>query len=96
MRSDPESRTIADSLEETKERHRRYLRAINSPTRRRILMILKEGDSTIKELDLGLDEKTLRWHLDILEYGFCVTKDERGDGIYYKITEEGRVIDYLE
>ena len=93
-----DSKTIGDSLEETKERHRRYLRAVNSPLRREILRALKEGDAMIETLQdrTGLDGKALEWHLSILEYGFCVEKDIREGEVFYKLTEEGGVVDYVE
>ena len=69
-----DSRTIGDSMEETKEYHVRYLRAVNNPIRRDILRVLKDGDATIEILQskTGLDPKTLEWHLSILEYGYCL------------------------
>ena len=93
-----DSRTIGDSLEETKEYHLRYLRAVNNPLRREILRVLKDGDATIEVLQsrTGLDEKTLEWHLSILEHGFCVEKEIRDGATFYKITQEGKVIDYVE
>ncbi len=48
-------------MEETKEYHVRYLRAINSPVRRDILRSLKEGEATIEALGerTGMEEKSL-------------------------------------
>ena len=40
--SSKDTHTIGDSLEETKEFHRRYQRAVNNPVRRRILVILMD------------------------------------------------------
>ena len=93
-----DSKTIGDSLEETKEYHLRYLRAVNNPLRREILRALKEGDATIEALQsrTGLDAKTLGWHLSILEHGFCVEKEIREGETFYKLTEEGKVVDYIE
>jgi len=34
--SDKDSKTIGDSMEETRDRHARYLRAVNNPVRRDI------------------------------------------------------------
>jgi DNA-binding transcriptional ArsR family regulator len=61
-------------MQETTEYHRRYLRAINNPMRRAILRCLQGGCQTISALTAitGLDAPTVRWHLDVLEYGFCV------------------------
>lgn len=93
-----DSRTIGDSLEETREYHLRYLRAVNNPLRREILRALKDGDATIEALRsrTGLDEKTLEWHLSILEHGFCVEKEIRDGATFYTITQEGKIIDYVE
>ena len=92
------SKTVADSMEETKERHRRYLRAVNNPIRRNILRSIEKGNTNIETIseDMGIDEKTLSWHLKILEDGFCVERVTNGDQEEYKLTQEGLVIDYLD
>ena len=63
-----DSKTIGDSMEETKEYHLRYLRAINNPLRREILRALKEGDANLETIQnrTGLDAKVVQWHLSIL------------------------------
>lgn len=96
--SGKDSKTIGDSMEETKEYHKRYLRAVNNPTRREILRALKDGEATLKALgkSMGLDSKTLEWHLGMLEHGFCVEKESRDGETYYKLTQEGTVVEYLE
>jgi DNA-binding transcriptional ArsR family regulator len=96
--SDKDSKTIGRSMEETKEYHVRYLRAVNNPLRREILRALKEGESTIVALGerMGLDSKALEWHLNILEHGFCVEKEDRDGDIVYAITQEGMVVDYVD
>ena len=96
--SEKKSKTIADSEVKTKEFHERYLRAVNSPLRRKILAALNEGNATVKELEAktGLDDIVLKWHLDFLEYGFCVEKEERRGLLVYKLTQEGKVVKYLE
>jgi len=93
-----DSKTIGDSLEETKEYHLRYLRAINNPLRREILRALKDGDATLETLQsmTELDARTLEWHLSILEHGFCVEKEVRDGETFYKLTQEGKVVDYVE
>lgn len=92
------SKTTNGSIEETRLYHERYLRAINSPLRRRILRVLKESSATLEELasKTGLSDETLKWHLNILEHGFCVEKENRQGKLVYKITQEGRVVDYVE
>jgi len=93
-----DSKTIGNSIEETRKYHTRYLRAINSPLRREILRALREGYSTIEDLQsrTGLDKDALNWHLSVLEHGFCIETDIKQGERFYKLTQEGRVIDYLE
>jgi DNA-binding transcriptional ArsR family regulator len=85
-------------MKETREYHENYLRAVNNPTRRKILRSLKDGKKTIIGLksDTGLDTTILKWHLDILEFGFCVEKNIKNGEKTYKITQEGEVVNYLD
>jgi DNA-binding transcriptional ArsR family regulator len=85
-------------MEETKEYHVRYLRAINSPLRRKILRAIKDSGVTLETLveRTGLDGKTLGWHLGILEHGFCIEKEERDGETIYTLTQEGLVVDYVD
>jgi DNA-binding transcriptional ArsR family regulator len=96
--SNRDSKTIGSSMAETRERHVRYLRAVNNPLRRKILNAIKDGYRTIEELksNLGLDETTLDWHMKVLEHGFCVEKEEQNGRTVYKLTEEGEVIDFMD
>ncbi len=88
------SKTVGDTMEETKDRHRRYLRAINNPTRRGILRSIKDGNKDIPSIsgDTGIDEKTVGWHIRVLLDGFCVEEH----GTTYTLTQEGTVVDYLD
>jgi DNA-binding transcriptional ArsR family regulator len=85
-------------MEETKEYHVRYLRAINSPVRREILRAVKEGEATVEALAerTGMEDKSLIWHLSLLEHGFCVEKRERDGEVVYDLTREGRVVDFVD
>ncbi len=96
--SDRDSKTIGRSIAETRERHVRYLRAVNNPLRRKILNAINEGHRTIEELksNLDLDETTLDWHMKVLEHGFCVEKEEQNGETVYELTEEGEVIDFMD
>ena len=96
--SDLPSRTVGDSMEETKDRHRRYLRAINNPIRRNILRSLKNGNDVITSIseDTGIDEKTVGWHIRVLIDGFCVEEAIETDETKYILTQEGLVVDYLD
>ena len=92
------SRTVSGTLEETRERHRRYLRAINSPVRRGILRALKDGHRSAEALAeaTGLDAKTLGWHMELLVYGYCVEKRQTDEGEVYALTREGQVVDFMD
>lgn len=92
------SKTVSGSMEETKERHRRYLRAINSPVRRGILRALKDGCRSADALvqATGLDAKTLGWHMELLVYGYCVEKRQTDEGEVYALTREGQVVDFMD
>jgi len=84
-------------MEEEREYHRRYLRAVNNPVRRTILQVLKDCDMSFNELQsqLDLDEKNLNWHLHILENGYCIKKINKDDKVFYRLTQEGNIVDYL-
>ncbi len=92
------SKTVSGTLEETRERHRRYLRAINSPVRRGILRALKDGHRSAEALAkaTGLDAKTLGWHMELLVYGYCVEKRQTDEGEVYALTREGQVVDFMD
>ena len=85
-------------MEEEKEYHRRYLRAVNHPLRITILRLLMKQKMTAKQLagKLRIDVNSLLWHLEFLEHGHCITH-KRDDGcVLYMLTKEGSVINYLE
>jgi predicted transcriptional regulator len=92
------TKTVGDNIEKTRMYHKLYLRAVSNPLRRNILIALKQGPKTIDEMRsfLNVDSKLLRWHLNILENGFCVEKENEGKKAVYKITQEGKVVDYLQ
>ena len=92
------SRTLSDNMEDTKDRHRRYQRAIQHPIRRDILRFIEKGATSIVELEkeTGIDAKILDWHLNTLEHGFCIEKRAQGDSFHFEITQEGRIVEYLD
>ena len=96
--SNKQSKTVTDSIEETTLFHTRYLRAINSPLRRKILRLLNEGHSSAEQLQtkISLDMATLKWHLDILEHGFCIEKQINQGKLVYNLTQEGKVINFFD
>jgi len=83
---------------EMKRSHELYLRAVNSPLRRKILRVLNECNCTAEELaaKTGLGETALKWHLSMLESGLCVEKENRQGRSVYKLTQYGKVINYME
>ena len=92
------SRTLGDSMEDTRDRHRRYMRAIQHPVRRDILRAMEKGASSVDEFvkELGIDYKTLDWHLRSLEHGFCVERTGEADETRFMLTSEGKIVDYLD
>jgi DNA-binding transcriptional ArsR family regulator len=96
--SEKEPDTSTNPEVEMKLSHELYLRAVNNPLRRKILEFLTEGNATMKELEAktNLDEITLKWHLDVLEGGLCVEKENKQGNIIYKLTKFGRVVDYMK
>ncbi len=85
-------------MAEVTEYHRRYLRAINNSTRRTILRQLQDGCQTITALTAatGIEPTLLTWHLDILEHGSCVKKDYQNGDVTYHLTQEGRIVNFLD
>lgn len=92
------SRTLGDTMEDTKDRHRRYMRVIQHPIRRDILRAMEKGINSIGALEkeLGVEPKVLDWHLKSLEHGFCVKRTGEGDSLTFTLTQEGRIVDYLD
>lgn len=71
--------------------------AVNSPLRREILKVIRKGSASIEQLQKAtkLDKATLEWHLSILEHGFCIEKTYAQEVPKYKLTQEGKVVDYI-
>ncbi len=91
------------TMEGTKYLHSLYLKAVNHPIRREILSIVSKVKKISKKklfsilLDENVinDEFSLNYNIDYLIKAFCIEKIEEKNKIYYKITQSGRVIDYL-
>lgn len=83
---------FSESIEKSKEYHKRYHIAVNNKTRRKILKLIREGKS-VDEIEriLGLERGELEYHLKILEWGFCIVRN----GGKIELTKEGEVVDYL-
>ena len=83
----------SDTLEKSKEYHNRYHIAVSSPVRRKILKLIAEGKNEDEILEtLGLSKKQLDYHLEILQWGFCIHRE----GNRWVVTKEGEVVHYLE
>lgn len=56
------------AIEQNKEYHMRYLRAMNNSLGREILKTLRNGSANIEDLQslLKLDMNVLQWHLNML------------------------------
>ena len=62
-------------------------RALNDPTRRQILEILREGDLTAGEIadKFDMTKPSISHHLDLLKQANLVSADKRGQFIYYTL-----------
>ena len=62
-------------------------RALNDPTRRQILEILREGDLTAGEIAnrFEMTKPSISHHLDLLKQAELVSADKRGHFIYYTL-----------
>lgn len=83
---------FSKSIESSRMYHERYHKAVSNPVRKSILKMVAEGRSEgeIQEL-LGISKKELEYHLQVLEWGFCIERTENG----WKITKEGEIVDHL-
>ena len=81
-----------------KRYHTLYLRAINNPVRRENLKVLKKGGATIEDLESStqLNKTALNWHLSVLAQGFCIEKKLEQGKLIFRLTQEGKVVDYLK
>lgn len=86
-------RNYSGSIEKSREYHKRYQIAVNNPVRKRILKMLNEGKNMeeIKK-ELGLSEKDFEFHLQILEWGFCIVRNCNN----VQLTKEGKVVEHLD
>ena len=83
----------SDSIEKSREYHKRYQIAVNNPIRRQILKLLLKGKKlNIIKHELNLSDSQLEYHLKILEWGFCIERE--GEDI--RVTKEGTVVNFLE
>jgi len=92
------------TVEGTKYLHSLYLKAVNHPIRREILILVNKAKKISKENLLKAllvksivnDESSLNYNMDYLIKAFCIKKIEEENKIYYEITQSGQIVDYLE
>jgi hypothetical protein len=94
-----------DEATTTRLDHDAYLKAVNNPTRRRLLEILSKAPSEPKAVAARLvqdgllqGESALKYHLDVLVKAKCIEidHDPHGNIKTIKITQGGQVVDYME
>lgn len=71
---------------------------MNNPLRRKILRVLNDGKTSFEDLGTktGLDKYALAWHLSVLEKGFCVEKESHEGKLFFWLTQEGKVVNFIE
>lgn len=94
------------SVEGSKYFHDLYLKAVNHPIRREILEIVNKEELVSKEnllkilinKDLVQDKFVFNYNMDYLIKAFCIESviDENNKEVFYKITQSGKVIEYLK
>lgn len=94
-----------NSLEANRYIHDTYLKAINHPIRREILKLFINKDLPLtkndifiqlKEQDLITERETLDYNLDYLLKAFCIEKVIDKEQDKYKLTQSGKIIEYLD
>ncbi|KKL90676.1 hypothetical protein LCGC14_1902320 [marine sediment metagenome] len=93
------------TVEGSKYLHDLYLKAVNHPIRREILEIINKEELISKEIllkilidkDLVEDEFVFKYNIDYLIKALCIESvlDEKNKEIFYKITQSGKVVEYL-
>lgn len=92
------------TVEGTKYLHSLYLKAVNHPIRREILILVNKAKKISKKellnalinLNLIYDEPSLNYNMDYLIKAFCVKKVEENNKIFFEITQSGQVVEYLK
>ena len=94
------------TMEGSKYFHDLYLKAVNHPVRREILILLSKNDGSSQNYLIGhlfekgliKDEKMFKYNIDYLVKALCIEikkDDKTGEDLLF-ITQEGKVIDYLD
>ena len=71
---------------------------MNNPIRRNIIRAIRKGHKTIEELQehLNMDPNTVKWHIKILEDGYCLEIKKQDGKECFNVTDEGDVVDFIE
>ncbi|MEX2682221.1 MAG: winged helix-turn-helix domain-containing protein [Candidatus Sigynarchaeota archaeon] len=94
-----------DDATRTRIEHDIYLKAVNHPTRRRLLELVAKAPlapetAALKLVEEGLlqNDGQLKYHLDMLVKARCIEieRDPQGNIKTLKITQAGQVVDYME
>ncbi|MFW9822962.1 MAG: hypothetical protein ACFFE4_08515 [Candidatus Thorarchaeota archaeon] len=91
------------TVEGTKYLHDLYLKAVNHPIRREILVIVNEAKKIsrinlleiLKNRDILNDESALDYNIDYLTKAFCVKEVIEEGFVHYEITQSGQIVEYL-
>jgi hypothetical protein len=91
------------TVEGSKYLHSLYLKAVNHPVRREILIIVNEAKKIskqnllkiLKSKDIVSDQASLDYNIDYLIKAFCVKRTVEENETYYGITQSGQVVEYL-
>ncbi|MEJ2251578.1 MAG: hypothetical protein P8Y70_17270 [Candidatus Lokiarchaeota archaeon] len=91
------------TIDGSKYFHSLYLKAVNHPIRREILRIVNENVTIskkelleiLKKEEILSDENIFTYNIDFLKRAFCIETEEKEGSVYYKITQEGKVIEYF-
>lgn len=64
-----------------------FFKALDDPTRRAILDMLKQGDLTAGEIADAFDmtKPSISYHLDLLKQADLVTTQKKGQFVYYSL-----------
>ena len=95
---------FAKTVEGTRYLHSLYLKAVNHPIRREILVIVngvkkiskKDLIKKLLEENIINDEGIFKYNMDFLIKAFCIKIDDKEGDVYYEITQSGQVVDYLD
>ena len=94
---------VCKTLDGSREYHALYLRAVNHPIRKEILTIINKLNKISRsslfeflyEKKLLTEYSVLDYNIDFLLKALCIERELVDEKIYYKITQSGKVIEYL-